>query len=90
MKEVYVVVEEGSWDYESTNDVAVFDSFEKALENFNYRVSIAQFDMSSWTDDIASEQTINEATQSASFEIYEDGDFTRLHDTIQILKKEVK
>lgn len=90
MKTVYVLIEEGSWDYEPTMSVEVYSTFEKALKEFNNRVALAKQDMDEWTEDSTCEQNIDEASESASFEIYEDGNFTRLHDTIVIEKKEVK
>lgn len=89
MKTVYVLVEEGSWDYEPTMSVEVYSTFKDALKEFNKQVELAKDDMNEWIDDAVSEQDVDEASESASFEIYEDGDFTRLHDTITVMKKEV-
>jgi len=89
MNYVYVIVEEGSWDYEPTNDVIVFETFEKALKEFQKRVDEAKKDMAEWIDNAVCEQTINKEEEYASFETYEDGDFTRLHDTIVINKEKI-
>lgn len=89
MKTVYVLIEEGSWDYEPTMSVEVYSTFKKALKEFRKRVKVAKEDMNEWTEDAVSEQDVDEASESASFETYEDGDFTNLHDTITIMKKEV-
>ena len=88
---VYVVAEEGSWDYEFTNHTEVYASFGDALNSFKNLSRAAKQDMLEWIDEesIAQSEQIDEEKQAASFEIYEDGDFTRLHDTITITKKEV-
>ena len=88
---VYVVAEEGSWDYEFTNHTEVYASFGDAVNSFKNLARVARQDMLEWTseDSITQSEQIDEEKQTASFEIYEDGDFTRLHDTITITKKEV-
>ena len=88
---VYVVAEEGSWDYEFTNHTEVYASFGDAVNSFKNLARVARQDMLEWTDEdsITQNEQIDEEKQTASFEIYEDGDFTRLHDTITITKKEV-
>ena len=88
---VYVVAEEGSWDYEFTNHTEVYASFGDAVNSFKNLTRVARQDMLEWTDEdsITQSEQIDEEKQTASFEIYEDGDFTRLHDTITITKKEV-
>lgn len=88
---VYVVAEEGSWDYEFTNHTEVYASFGDAVNSFRNLARVARQDMLEWTseDSITQSEQIDEEKQTASFEIYEDGDFTRLHDTITITKKEV-
>lgn len=88
---VFVVAEEGSWDYEFTNHTEVYASFGDAVNSFKNLARVARQDMLEWTseDSIAQSEQIDEEKQTASFEIYEDGDFTRLHDTITITKKEV-
>ena len=89
-KYVYVLKEEGSWDYEPTNYTEVYENFEDALKAFKEKVKTSEADMQDWTEDAVSDTTINESEQTASFETYEDGDFNRLHDTITISRKEVK
>ena len=88
---VFVVAEEGSWDYEFTNHTEVYASFGDAVNSFKNLARVARQDMLEWIseDSITQNEQIDEEKQTASFEIYEDGDFTRLHDTITITKKEV-
>ena len=88
---VYVVAEEGSWDYEFTNHTEVYASFGDAVNSFKNLARVARQDMLEWIseDSITQNEQIDEEKQTASFEIYEDGDFTRLHDTITITKREV-
>ena len=88
---VYVIQEEGSWDYESSNHIEVYASFGDALNSFKNLARVARSDIREWISDdqISESEQIDEEAGTASFETYEDGDFTRLHDTITITKKEV-
>ena len=89
---VYVVTEEGSWDYEDTLLTEIYASYEEALKRYNSLKKTAQADMKEWDDDsgmtVENEQ-IDQDAESAEFQIYQDGDYTRFHDTIIITKKEV-
>ena len=88
---VYIIQEEGNWDYESTNHTEVYASFGDALNSFKNLARVARSGIREWISDdrISESEQIDEEAGTASFEIYEDGDFTRLHDTITITKKEV-
>lgn len=88
---VYVIQEEGSWDYESTHHTEVYASFGDALNSYKNLVRVARSDIREWISDdqISESEQIDEEAGTASFETYEDGDFTRLHDTITITRKEV-
>ena len=88
---VYVIQEEGSWDYETTNHTEVYASFGDALNSYKNLVRVARSDMHEWISDdqISESEQIDEEAGTASFETYEDGNFNRLHDTITITKKEV-
>ena len=88
---VYVIQEEGSWGHETTNHTEVYASFGDALNSYKNLVRVARSDIREWISDdqISESEQIDEEAGTASFEIYEDGDFTRLHDTITITKKEV-
>lgn len=90
MNYVYVVYENGSWDYEVTNKVRVFNTFEKALETFKEFVETSKLDMAEWTKDIETEEEISQKQQYAYFNIQKSDDFTRFHDTIRVEKKEVE
>lgn len=88
---VYVLTEDGSWDYDITNDVEIFSTFEKAFESFKHRVALAKTDMNDWLDksEQAVEESVDVAKEDALFEIYENGNYTRMHDSILIQRKEV-
>lgn len=88
---VYVIQEEGSWGYELTHHTEVYASFGDALNSYKNLVRVTKSDIRKWISEIqiAESEQINEEAGTAIFEIYEDGDFTRLHDTILITKKEV-
>lgn len=89
---VYVVTEEGSWDYEDTLLTEIYASYEEALKRYNNLKRTAQADMKEWDNDsdmtVENEQ-IDQDAESAEFQIYQDGDYTRFHDTIIITRKEV-
>lgn len=88
---VYVIQEEGSWNYEFTHHTEVYASFGDALNSFKNLARVAKSDIREWISDdrISESEQIDEEAGTASFETYEDGDFTRLHDIITITKKEV-
>lgn len=88
---VYIITEEGSWDYENTLHTEVYSSFEEALKSFNNLKSTAQMDMREWLSepDIVEDEQIDRDTEQAEFQIYQEGDYTRYHDTITITRKEV-
>lgn len=89
---VYVVTEEGSWDYEDTLLTEVYASYEEALKRYNNLKKTAQDDMREWDDDsgmTVEDEQIDQDAESAEFQIYQDGDYSRFHDTITITRKEV-
>ena len=88
---VYIITEEGSWDYENILHTEVYSSFEEALKSYNNLKSTAQADMREWLSepDIAEDEQIDRDTEQAEFQIYQEGDYTRYHDTITIARKEV-
>ena len=88
---VYVIQEEGSWDYEFTHHTEVYASFGDALNSYKNLVRVARSDIREWIseDRISESEQIDEEAGTASFETYEDGNFNRLHNTITITKKEV-
>ena len=88
---IFIVQEEGCWDGELVHHTEAYASFGDALNSFKNLARVARSDMHEWISDdqISESEQIDEEAGTASFEIYEDGDFTRLHDTITITKKEV-
>lgn len=89
---VYVVTEEGSWDYEDTLLTEVYASYEEALKRYNNLKKTAQDDMREWDDGAdmtVEDEQIDQDAESAEFQIYQDGDYSRFHDTITITRKEV-
>ena len=88
---VYVIQEEGSWNYASTHHTEVYASFGDALNSYKNLVRVARSDIREWINDdrISESEQIDEEAGTANFKIYEDGNFTRFHDTITITKKEV-
>lgn len=82
---VYVIGEEGSWDYELTHHVEAYASFEDAVNSYRNLVKNARLDMKEQIkNDIAECEQIDEEAETASFEIYKDGYYTQFHDTIEI------
>ena len=89
---VYVITEEGSWDYEDTLLTEVYASYEEALKRYNSLKETAQADMKEWDDDsgmTVEDEQIDQDAESAEFQIYQDGDYSRFHDAITITRKEV-
>ena len=89
---VYVIQEEGSWDYEFTHHTEVYASFGDALNSFKNLARVARLDIKEYISDdqIFESEQINEEAETASFKIYgKREDYTKLHDTILITKKEV-
>lgn len=89
---VYVLSEEGSWDYEDTSTIEIFKNFNSGLKAFFKKVKDVEQDMKEWCDedDLQSEKPdVQRDTQYAYYEIYEDGDFDRLHSVVKLEKKEV-
>lgn len=88
---IYVLHEEGCWDGETTNNVEVFASFADAVNKYRALKKRAQVDINEWTaeDEIKESEQIDEDAESAHYEIYKDGYFMELHDTITIERKEV-
>lgn len=86
---VYVVIENGSWDYETTKNVSVFDSFEKAKEEYQNLIERTKQDMKEWAneEDLGIEENIDE--EYVSFSMYENGDYSRLHNDIVVEKQEI-
>ena len=89
---VYVLDEEGSWDFEYTTNCECFSGFKPALNRFKELRDQAIKDMNEWLDEdeIETNESINEEREQASFEIYEAGNYPRLHNNINIHKEEVK
>lgn len=89
-KYVYVLLETGSWDYEPSCSVEIFKDFNTALTRFEQKIIEAKTDMNNWIEkeDTDEDKVIDK--DYASYEIFEAGDFTRLHDSITITREEVK
>lgn len=89
---VYVISETGSWDYEQTSSTEVCKDFDRALDRLEQKIIEAKKDMKEWIDqeDTEDEKLVDRENHFASYEIYERGDFSRLHDCIVVEKKEVK
>lgn len=89
---VYVISETGSWNYEQTDSTEVFKDFDRALDRLEQKITEAKKDMKEWLDqeDIEDEKLVDRENDFASYEIYERGDFSRLHDCIVLERKEVK
>lgn len=89
-KFVFVLIENGMWDYEQTNNCTVFDSFEKAREQYIEQIKLAKEDMLNFADekDIDFEENKDDA-ENLEFSIYEVGDYTKNHCDISVKKLEI-
>lgn len=93
-KQIYVLVENSIWDYEQEfceDNTMVYDNFEKAYKEFINRKNQAMEDMLNFIDEneMAVEENIDKEKESAEISIYEDGDYTKTHCDIYVIKKEV-
>lgn len=71
---VYVIQEEGSWDYEFTHHTEVYASFGDALNSYKNLVRVAKSDIRKWISEIQIEESeqIDEEAGTAMFETYEE------------------
>lgn len=91
MKYVYVINENGSWDYEETGEIEVYETFEKALVRFKELVKTAKEDLKEWCgENLEESYFVDEKKEYANYEGYLDDDSLNTHDYISILKEEVK
>ncbi len=89
---IFIIQEEGCWNGELIHHTEAYASFGDALNSFKNLVRVAGLDMREWVRDpskLEESEQIDEEAGTASFETYESGNFTKLHDTITITKKEV-
>lgn len=89
---VYVVLENWVVDYDSGSTMEVYDTKEKALEDFNERIRNARIDMNfnADEDEQIEESDMKEDKDEDSYCIYEDGYYSSNHISIRIEEKEVK
>lgn len=89
---VYVVIESWVVDYDSGRTIAIYNTKEKALEDFKERIKSAKIDMGfdNDEDDIIDEGNMVEEQEEDSYVIYEDGYYSRNHICIDIEEEEVK
>ena len=83
MKKVYLLIDEGCYDYEGGTDVRVYADYENAKQDFDD--SRAQL-IAEWIDDGS---WVIECDKEDFFSVCEDGDYTRSHATLSIVEKEV-
>lgn len=88
-KYVYVLTENGAWDYEPTSKLMVFDNFEKALKEFKELVVTAKIDLMSWADENDLSKYEEYSEEHAEFNWYEADCWSKLHDEIIISKQEI-
>lgn len=87
---VYVLTEDGCWDYEETLTVEVYSTFEKALEKFHKKVADCKETMKEYSSyEVKDEVSVNRTIQHAYYSTWEDGDSTRLNCEIRINREEV-
>ena len=89
---VYVVLESWVVDCDSGSTMEIYDTKEKALEDFNERIRNARTDMNFNVDEdeqIDGNSMIEEKDED-SYCIYEDGYYSSNHISIRIEEKEVK
>ena len=83
MKKVFVLINDGCYDYEGGVDVQVYADYEKAKRDFeNSRALLIAnwIDCGSW---------VIECDKEDFFSVCEEGDYTRSHTTISIVEKDI-
>ena len=88
---VFILRDEGSWDYEHTSSADVFATFDLALEEFKKRIVKSKQDMETWCskEDIKEDQLIDRENNYASYDTYEQDEYDRLHNTLIVERKEI-
>lgn len=89
---VYLLVENGCWDFENTNTELLFKDYEKAKIEYLQKVKNAKEDMfENWMEEEFCEinEKIDDEKKYCCFDIYENGDYSRLHDTILLEEIEI-
>lgn len=89
---IFIIQEEGCWNGELIHHTEAYASFGDALNSFKNLARVARLDIKEYISDdqIFESEQINEEAGTASFKIYgKREDYTKLHDTILITKKEV-
>lgn len=89
---VYLLQDRGRWDYEETNTVEVYSTFEKALEGYKQRVKDAKSDLREWCDEseLLEDENVNKDEFIASYSGYLEGEYDKLHCDIWIEKSIIK
>lgn len=88
MEKVYVLVD--SWQFDSGEvgeEIEVFDTFEKAQEEFKKRIKTARQEMNGMFDSDEIEETDPDVM---SFSIFEKEEYCYNHIDINIYEKEIK
>lgn len=83
MKKVYLIIDEGCYDYEGSTDVRVYADYEKAKQDFDdsREELIAEWiDGGSWVVD---------CDKKDFFSVCEEGDYTRSHANLTIVEKDI-
>lgn len=92
---VFVLLENGSWDYETTEDCQIHTDFDKVYNEFLQKVECAKSDILNFVDeeDVESEEEgeLNgKDTEFYKISIWECGDWTKTHCDITIRRMEVQ
>lgn len=87
---VYVVIEDWAYDYDSGNNVEVYNTRQKALDSLQEKRKSARidFDLEGKTDEEI--EGIIEEQDESSYTVYEDGYYSKNHISIRIEEKEIK
>jgi hypothetical protein len=83
MKKVYLIIDEGCFDYDCGTDVRVYADHEKAKQDFD---DCREQLIAEWIDDGS---WVIECDKEDFFSVCEDGDYTRSHAAISIVEKDI-
>lgn len=91
-QEIYLVIQDGVWEGDTTLQIEAFTKFDDALATFNQWVADAKVDMREWCDkdQIEEDIAVNAECEQAHYETYQRGNSSILYDEIYIRKEKVK
>lgn len=91
-QEIYLLIQDGVWEGDTTLQIEAFTNFSDALTKFKQWVADTKVDMKEWCDEdqIEDDYVVDEECEQAHYETYQRGNSSVLYDEIYIRKEKVK